>query len=125
MAADPPIDAYLAPLPEDQREALQRLRTQIARMLPNAVEAISYGMPAFKVDDRAVIWFAAWKAHCSIYPVSDTFRADHADALKGYRGTKGSLHFTPDAPLSEALVGDLVRARLAELEGGLSRRPSR
>jgi uncharacterized protein YdhG (YjbR/CyaY superfamily) len=118
VAHDSPIEAYLATLPADQREALQLLRAQIARLLPDAVETISYGIPAFKVNGRAVLWFAGWKAHCSIYPLTDTFLAAHADELKGYRRTKGSLHFTPEAPLPEALVESLVRERLAALEAG-------
>jgi uncharacterized protein YdhG (YjbR/CyaY superfamily) len=118
VADDLPIDAYLATLPADQREALQRLRAQIARLVPDAEETIGYGMPAFKLRGRAVVWFAAWKAHCSLYPLTGTFLEAHADALKGYRRTKGSLHFTPDHPLPQALVERLVRARLADLEGG-------
>jgi uncharacterized protein YdhG (YjbR/CyaY superfamily) len=112
---DERIDAYLATLPLDQRDALQRLRRQIARLLPDAAETISYGMPAFMVGGRAVVWFAGWKGHCSIYPLTDTFLADHADELKAYRRTKGSLHFTPAAPLPEPLVDAFVRARLADL----------
>jgi uncharacterized protein YdhG (YjbR/CyaY superfamily) len=118
VADDLPIDAYLATLPADQHEALQRLRAQVARLVPDAEETISYGMPAFKLRGRAVVWFAAWKAHCSLYPLTGTFLEAHADALKGYRRTKGSLHFTPDHPLAQALVERLVRARLADLEGG-------
>jgi len=116
MAEASPVDDYLARLPAGQRDVLQRLRLQIRRLLPGAVETISYGMPAFKVKDRAVVWFAGWKAHCSVYPLTDTFLAAHADALEGYRRTRGSLHFQADAPLPEALLEELVRARLADLE---------
>jgi uncharacterized protein YdhG (YjbR/CyaY superfamily) len=118
LGSGSPIDAYLATLPADQREALQRLRAQIAGLVPDAEETISYGMPAFKLRGRGLVWFAAWKAHCSIYPLTATFLEANADALKGYGRTKGSLHFTPEAPLPEALVERLVRARLADLEGG-------
>ncbi|HKY88646.1 MAG TPA: DUF1801 domain-containing protein [Candidatus Limnocylindrales bacterium] len=118
MAHDSPVDAYLATLPADQHEALQRLRAEIARLVPDAVEAISYGMPTFKLHGRGLVWFAAWKAHCSIYPLTDTFLEAHADELKAYGRTRGSLHFTPEAPLPKALVEDLVRARLVDLEGG-------
>lgn len=118
MAHDSRVDAYLATLPADQREVLQGLRAQIARLVPEAVETISYGMPAFRLHGRALMWFAGWKAHCSIYPLTGTFLAARADALKGYRRTRGSLHFTPDAPLPEALVEEMVQARLADLEGG-------
>ena len=116
--ADSPIDAYLATRPPDQREALQRLRGQIARAAPDAVETISYGMPAFKLRDRFLVSYAGWKAHCSIYPLTDAFLKANAEALKAYGRTKGSLHFSPETPLPEALVDRLVRERIADLEGG-------
>ena len=112
-----PVDGYLANLPADQREALQRVRAEVARLVPDAAETISYGMPAFKLNGHFLVSFAGWKAHCSIYPLTDTFLAAHADELKAYGRTKGSLHFTPEMPLPEALVEELVRARRADLEG--------
>jgi uncharacterized protein YdhG (YjbR/CyaY superfamily) len=118
VAERSPIDAYLAPLPEPQRAALERLRAQILRVLPNAVETISYGMPAFAVDGRAVVWFAAWKGHCSIYPLTETFLQAHAAQLEGFRRTKGSLHFQPQAPLPEPLVEELIRSRFVDLRIG-------
>lgn len=116
MADDSPIDAYLAALPADQREALQRLRAQTARLVPDAVETISYGIPTFKLHGRALLWFAGWKAHCSIYPLTDAFLEAHADELKGYQRTKGSLHFTPDAPVPDALLERLILARVEDLQ---------
>src|SRR5438477_3593306 len=116
MADATPVDDYLARLPTGQRDALQRLRLHIRRLLPGAVEAISYGMPAFKVGDRAVVWFAGWKAHCSIYPLTDRFLRSHSEALKGFQRTKGSLHFTPAVPIPDDLLAALVRERLGDLE---------
>ena len=110
------MEDYLAKLPEDQRASLDRLRRQLRKLLPGAVEAMSYGMPAFKVRDQSVVWFAGWKSHCSIYPLTDSFLRLHADALKGFGRTKGSLHFRPEAPIPEHLVEELVRARLSDLE---------
>jgi uncharacterized protein YdhG (YjbR/CyaY superfamily) len=118
MAEASPVDAYLATLPADQRAALQRLRVEIAQLVPDAVEAISYGMPAFTLNGRPFIWYAGWKSHCSVYPLTGAFLEAHRDELKGYGRTKGSLHFTPDAPLPGALVEELVRERLTDLEGG-------
>jgi uncharacterized protein YdhG (YjbR/CyaY superfamily) len=118
VAADSRIDSYLATLPADQRKLLQRLRAQIARVVPNAEETISYGMPAFKLNGRFLVSFAGWKAHCSIYPLTDTFLAAHADALEGYGRTKGSLHFTPQKPVPEPVMEDLIRARVADLAAG-------
>jgi uncharacterized protein YdhG (YjbR/CyaY superfamily) len=116
--ADSPIDAYLETRPADQREALQRLRAQIAKAAPDAVETISYGMPAFKLRGRLLVSYAGWKAHCSIYPLTANFLKEHEGALKGYERTKGSLHFTPGTPLPASLVERLVRERIADLEGG-------
>lgn len=114
----PAMDAYLAKLPAPQREALQRLIDQITRVVPDAQETMSYGMPTIKVDGKSLLLFAGWKAHCSIYGLTDAFIAEHADQLVGYDRTKGSLHFTPEAPFPEALVEKMVRARLAELDPG-------
>jgi uncharacterized protein YdhG (YjbR/CyaY superfamily) len=118
MAGDPRVDAYLAALPAAQRDALQRVREQILALIPGAAETISYGIPAFKLKGKAVVWFAAWKAHLSLYPLTDAFMASHAGELKAFDQTKGSVHFTPERPLPEPLVEALVRARLADLEAG-------
>ena len=118
MADNSPVDTYLATLPPEQREALQRLRAQIAGIVPEALETISYGMPAFKLHGRFLVSFAGWKQHCSIYPLTDTFLEAHVNELMEFARTKGSLHFTPEAPLPDALVEGLVTARLADLEGG-------
>lgn len=118
MAHDSRIDAYLATLPPDQRETLQRLRMQIARLVPEAVETISYGMPAFKLDGRFLVSIAGWKSHCSIYPLTDSFLGSHGAELEGFGRTKGSLHFTPDMPVPDALMESLIRARVADLEAG-------
>jgi uncharacterized protein YdhG (YjbR/CyaY superfamily) len=115
---DTRVDAYLAALPPDQRDALQRLREQIQAAAPDAAETISYGMPAFKVGGRFLVSYAGWKAHCSIYPLTDAFLAAHATQLDGYGRTKGSLHFTPERPLPDGIVERIVRGRLTDLEAG-------
>jgi uncharacterized protein YdhG (YjbR/CyaY superfamily) len=111
------IDAYLGALPSEQRALLEHVRGVIARVLPEAVETISYGMPTFKLRGRGVMSYAGWKAHCSLYPLTDTFLTAHAAALEGYDRTKGSVHFTPEHPLPDIVLEELVRARVADLEG--------
>jgi uncharacterized protein YdhG (YjbR/CyaY superfamily) len=118
------VDAYLERQPGPQRAALSRLREELHRLAPDAVDAISYGIPCVKVDGRGLLWYAGWKAHCSIYPLTDAFLAEHEEELAGYGHGKGTLRFPPDAPLPDDLFEDLVRARLAEhgiqdLEGGV------
>src|SRR5262245_48854881 len=112
MQRDPRIDDYLAALPADQRAPLQHLRAEIAHAGPDAVETISYGMPAFRRRDRFLGSYAGWKSHCSFYPLTDSFLVEHEAQLAGYARTKGSLHFTTDKPLSDSLIKKLVQARL-------------
>lgn len=110
------IEAYLANLPEDQRVALEHLRRTIAKAAPAATEAISYGVPAFKLHGRPLVSYGAGKAHCAFYLMSTGVMDAHLAELRGYQLGKGSIRFQSDSPLPEALVRTLVAARIAELE---------
>jgi len=116
MAADPRVDVYLAGLPPEQRELLDHLRAVIARVVPDAEETISYGMPAFRRSGRFFLSYAGWKRHCSIYPLTDEFLAEHRAELEGYGRTKGSLHFTPERPLPDRLIEELALAEVARAQ---------
>jgi len=115
--ADPAVDAYLAALAPDQRSLLQGVRQRIAQLVPDATETISYGMPAFKLHGRFLVSYAGWKKHCSLYPLTDSFMADHASAIAAFDRTKGSIHFTAARPLPPAVLDDLIRARVADVQG--------
>jgi uncharacterized protein YdhG (YjbR/CyaY superfamily) len=117
MTPDPRVDAYLAEQPLGHRQILQRLREQVRALAPDADETISYGMPTFKLNGKFLISYAGWKNHCSIYPWDDRVFERHAKLLEGYERTKGSLHFTPERPLPDAALDDLVRSRVADIEG--------
>jgi uncharacterized protein YdhG (YjbR/CyaY superfamily) len=107
------IDEYLAGVPDDKRAALERLREQIRAAAPDATEAISYGMPAFKLDGRYFVGFSATKEHCSFYAGRAPVEALAAE-LTGYRLWKGTINFEPDRPLPPELVMKLVQVRVAE-----------
>ena len=108
------IDAILAGLPADQRAALQHLRETIAEVAPDAVEAMSYGAPAFRYRDHPLVSYAAAKAHCAFYVMSPEVIVNHEADLKGFDTSKGTIRFTPAKPLPAKLVAKLVRARMAE-----------
>ena len=114
--SDPRVDEYLAKLPAEQRQVLDKLRADVARLVPDAVETISYGMPAFKLRGKFLISYAGWKRHCSIYAIDDQLLEKHADAVRGYGRTKGALHFSSDQPLPDALLEDLLRLRAGQVE---------
>lgn len=105
------IDDYLAKLPADQRAALETLRGQIQALAPEAEEAISYGLPTFKLKGNLVHFGAAAK-HCAFYP--GALISQFADRLKGFETAKGTIRFQPDAPLPPDLIRDIVQHRIAE-----------
>ena len=107
---------YLSQVPEPQREALERLRRTIKSMVPDAVEVISYQIPTFKLNGRMLVSYAAFKHHCSFFPGAGPIEM-HADDLKSFQTSKGTIQFTPEHPLSTALVKKLVKTRI-KLNGG-------
>lgn len=118
MSAASGVEDYLARQPAPQRAALERLRTIIRGVLPDAEEVISYGLIGFRNAGRPVVWIAGWKKHVSVYPLSDAFFAQHADALRGHEYGKGTLRFRPDEEPPSDIIEELVRSRVAEEASG-------
>jgi uncharacterized protein YdhG (YjbR/CyaY superfamily) len=108
-------DEYLAHVPEPARSTLKKIRAVIRSVVPpEATEAISYGMPAFKYKG-VLVWFAAFSNHCSLFPGASVIEA-FKNELKNFQTSKGTIRFPVDKPLSAALIKKLVKARLAEKE---------
>ncbi len=107
------VDDYLAGVPPKSRTLLRALRKTIKAAAPEADEVISYGMPAFR-QNGMLVYFAAFKDHCSLYVASDAVRRQFAKELKPFTAGKGTLRFTPDRPLPADLVARIVKARVAE-----------
>src|SRR5260370_12011293 len=114
-AAPKTTDEYLASVPEPARSTLNKIRAAIRSAVPpEATEAISYGMPAFK-HKGVLVWFAAFSNHCSLFPTASVIEA-FKNELKSFSTSKGTIQFPTDKPLPTALVRKLVKARVAQIQ---------
>jgi len=110
------VEAYLAKVPEPARTTLEKVRATIRSVVPaEATEGLSYGMPAFRYKG-ALVAYAAFKDHCSFFPMQASLIDEMKDELKSYRTSKGTLQFPQDKPLPAALLKKMVKLRVAENE---------
>ena len=110
------VKRYLAGLPAGSRRKLKNMRDTIRRAAPGATESISYGIPAFKLDGRVLVYCAAWKDHMSLYPLTAAVRRALRADLDRYEASKGTLRFPLARPVPVALVTRFVKTRAAELK---------
>lgn len=111
------VDDYLAALSEPARSTLYQIRSLIRSLVPaEATEVISYRIPTFRYKG-ALVGFAAFPKHCSLFVMSSTLLGKIQDEVKGYRTSKGTIQFPPDKPLPAALIRKIVKARLQENQG--------
>ena len=110
------VDSYLALVPEPAHTTLKKVRTAIRSVVPaEATEGISYGMPAFRYKG-ALVGYAAFRDHCSFFPMQASLIDEMKDELKSYRTAKGTLQFSQEKPLPVALLKKMVKLRVAENE---------
>lgn len=108
------VDEYLRTVPRDRRLALEKLRSRIRSIVPDAEECISYRIPAFRLHGEVIAGFCATAKGCSYFPFSGSTLKTLAPDLAHYEQTKSSLHFATDKPLPAALVRKLLKARIDE-----------
>jgi uncharacterized protein YdhG (YjbR/CyaY superfamily) len=110
------VKQYLSWQNADQRAALDRLRDVIASAAPDATEGISYSMPAFLIDGKGLVCYAAFKDHYSLFPMSGAVVEQHASALGDRVTGKGTIQFRYDERLPVGLVKKIVKTRVTELK---------
>jgi len=107
------VEEYLAAVPEPARSTLEKVRATIRSVVPpETTEVISYQMPTFRYKG-ALFAYAAFSDHCSLFPMGSAAIEAFADELKGYRTSKGTIHFPLDKPSPAPLLKKMVKARIA------------
>ena len=110
------VDAYLAKQPPDARRVLKRVRTVLRQALRGGEEVISYGMPAIKLHGRIAVYFAGWKNHWSLYPISKRIERELGDALARLdQSHQGTIRFSYEDPVPVHLIARIARVRAREL----------
>ncbi len=107
------IDEYIADFPTETQAILEEIRATIKKSAPNADESISYGMPAYKLNGKPLVYFAAFKNHIGFY-ATPTGHAEFAEELSIYKQGKGSVQFPIDKPMPFGLIGDIVQFRVMQ-----------
>lgn len=106
------VEAYLERVPEPARTTLEKMRAMIRAAAPkDATEAISYGIPSFQYKGT-LVWYAAFKKHCSFFPMDHSLEVEFQEMLKESKTSKGTIQYPVDKPLPKPLVTRIVKARV-------------
>jgi uncharacterized protein YdhG (YjbR/CyaY superfamily) len=106
------MDEYIAAFPKDVQDILEKLRLTIKKAAPDAEEAISYQMPAFKLHGN-LVYFAAFKNHIGFFPTSSGIKA-FREELASFETAKGTVRFPINRPLPLSLIRKIVKYRVKE-----------
>ena len=116
MAGPSTVEEYLAGFDGDTRARLDEMRATIRAVAPEAVESIAYGMPAYKLDKRPLVYFAGYAGHVGLYATPNGHEA-FAEEFAAFKQGKGSVQFPHTAPLPLDLVRRVVEFRIGAIRG--------
>jgi uncharacterized protein YdhG (YjbR/CyaY superfamily) len=111
------VDDYIDAQPEAAQKVLRRVRAVIRRAIPRVEEVISYQIPAYKLPAGTVIFFAGWKRHYALYPVSESLVATLEKKPVPYVFSKGTMRLPLDKPVPAELIARIVKHRAKEIAG--------
>ena len=108
------VDEYIASFSKDIQSLLQEVRMTIRKAAPEALEMISYGIPAFKFQGKPLVYFAAFKNHIGFYP-TPTGIDEFEKELSVYKQGKGSVQFPIDKPMPLKLIDKIAKYRMNKI----------
>ena len=116
MIAQQTIDDYIKTFPEDIQRILSKMRETVRKAAPEATEAISYGMPTFRLNGKNLVHFAAFKSHIGFYPTPTGITAFEKE-LAPYAKSKGTIQFSLDKPIPYDLVEKITAYMVRDVAG--------
>jgi uncharacterized protein YdhG (YjbR/CyaY superfamily) len=111
------VDEYISLQPELIAAKLAVVRSTIRKALPKAEEVISYNMPAYRLLDEVVLFFAGWEQHYSLYPAGPHLVDAFKKELAACKVDQGTIRFSYSAPVPMKLISDIAKFRLSEVAG--------
>ena len=108
------VDAYIESFPESTQMRLREIRAIIVKTAPDAVESISYNMPAYKLNGKPFVYFAGYKSHIGFY-ATPTGHEAFKEELSGYKHGKGSVQFPHNQPLPIDLIKRIMLFRMIKI----------
>lgn len=117
------IDQYILGFPHEIQTLLNQVRAAIHKAVPKAEETISYRIPAFRLAEGTIIYFAAFKQHIGLYPTSSGMRRFQKE-LSSYETSKGAIRFPFERPIPYALIGRIAKFRAQEVRATPTRKRS-
>ena len=106
------INDYLNSMQPEVRKTLQAVRRSIMASAKDLEATISYGIPAFKLNGKAVIYIAGFKNHCSLYPMTRDLVKKLGSNLDKFVIKGSTLQYEIGSPLPEKLVKLIVKERI-------------
>src|SRR4051812_30412399 len=119
------VDEYISAQPEGVRPKLEQVRAAIRKAVPEAVEGIGDRMPGYKLHGKAMLYFAGFQEHYSLFSASGTFFAALEDELKGYEMRKGTVHFSLTKPVPVKLIARIAKLRAAGIVAAAAKKPAK
>lgn len=109
------IEEYISSFPEPTQEALQALRQSIRQAVPErATETVRYNMGTFQLDGKDLVYFAGWKKHVSLYPITDEMR-EAIGELAQHQTSGVTIRFPLGTPLPTSLITEIIKHRLEDM----------
>ena len=108
------VDDYIAGFPDDVQRILRKIRDTVRAAAPDADESVTYKIPTFKLNGRPLFYFAAFKAHIGLYPMTAPVKAKFRKELSEYEQSKGTVRLPLDGPIPYGLIGRIVKFKVEE-----------